>query len=68
MNFDKILSRFQDYHLPICVGVFGAGGILQWFHRLDMTFVAFTGTVLTAVTGHAFSPAQSKPPDKDNGQ
>jgi hypothetical protein len=48
MNLDKILSNVKDYHLPICVGVFGIGTTLQWFHHLDMAFVAFTGTVLGA--------------------
>jgi hypothetical protein len=58
MNFDKILTNIKDYHLPICIGVFGVGAILQWFHHLDPTFVAFTATVLAAVTGQAFSPAR----------
>lgn len=58
MSFDKLLTNCKDYHLPICVGVFGVGSIMQWYHHLDMAFVAFTGTVLGAITGHAFSPAQ----------
>ena len=59
MNFDKILSNFKDYHLPIFVSMFGVGCVLQWFHHLDMAFVAFTGTVIGGITGHAFSPAQA---------
>ena len=63
MSFDKILSNMKDYHLPACIGVFGVGAILQYLHHMDATFVAFTGTVLGAITGHAFSPAQkSEPP------
>ena len=58
MNFDKILSNMKDYHLPICLGMFGVGSVLQWFGHLDMAFVAFTGTIVGAITGHAFSPAQ----------
>lgn len=58
MNLDKVLTNFKDYHLPVCVGVFMTGSALQWFHHLDSTFVAFTATVLAAITGHAFSPAQ----------
>lgn len=61
MILDKILSNMKDYHLPIIVGVFGVGAVLQWFHHLDYAFVAFTGTVLGAITGHAFSPAQAAP-------
>jgi hypothetical protein len=58
VNFDKILSNMKDYHLPICLGMFGVGSVLQWFGHLDMAFVAFTGTIVGAITGHAFSPAQ----------
>ena len=61
MSFDKFLTNIKDYHLPICMGVFGIGTTLQVFHHLDMSFVAFTGTVLGAITGHAFSPAASQP-------
>jgi hypothetical protein len=57
MSFDKILSNFKDYHLPICLAVFLAGCVLQWFGHMDASFVAFTATVLGAITGHAFSPA-----------
>ena len=62
---DKILTNMKDYHLPICVVMFFVGAVLTWFHHLDMAFVAYTGTILGAVTGHAFSPAQ-KDKDKDN--
>ena len=58
MNFDKILTNIKDYHLPICISIFGTGAILQWFHHMDPAFVAFTATVLGAITGHAFSPAR----------
>lgn len=63
--WDKILSAAKDYHLPISVFIFIVGAILQWFHHLDMAFVAYTGTVLGAITGHAFSPAQQ---DKIGGE
>lgn len=55
---DRVLSRMADYHLPACLIVFFSGTVLQWFHHLDGTFVAFTVAVLSAITGHAFSPAQ----------
>jgi len=68
MNLDKILSNVKDYHLPIMLGMFGAGGMLQWFHRLDMAFVAFTGVIVGGITGHAFSPAQAAgDPDANKG-
>jgi hypothetical protein len=31
---------------------------MKWFGHLDMSYVAYTGTILGAITGHAFSPAQ----------
>jgi hypothetical protein len=58
MNWDKVLTNVKDYHLPIVVGVFGVGAVLQWFHHMDPTFVAFTATILGAVMGQAFSPAR----------
>ena len=63
---DKILSNFKDYHLPIMVLMFLAGIPMAWFHRLDMAFVAFTGTIIGGITGHAFSGAGK--PDTDKGQ
>jgi len=58
---DKVLSAAKDWHIASCLFVFLIGSVLQWFHRLDPTFVMFAGTVLGAITGHAFSPAQSAP-------
>jgi hypothetical protein len=55
---DKILTNVKDYHVPVYTGMFCLGSVLQWFHHLDTTFVAFTATILGALTGHAFSPAQ----------
>ena len=63
MNFDKILSQMKDYHLPICVFMFLVGSVMKWFNHLDMAYVAYAGTILGAVTGHAFSPAQKDHPD-----
>jgi hypothetical protein len=60
--FDKILSEAKDYHLPITVFVFVTGTALSWFHKLDPSYVAFTGTVLGTITAHAYSPAQKDPP------
>jgi len=67
MKLDKILSNFKDYHLPISVFVFIVGSVMHWFHHLDSSFVAFTATVLGAITGHSFSPA-GQPDPPQNGQ
>jgi len=55
---DKWLSAAKDWHLPISVFIFIVGAVMKWFGHLDPTFVGFTATVLGAITGHAFSPAQ----------
>lgn len=65
MNVDKVLTNMKDYHLPVCVGVFSVGSLLQYTHHMDATFVAFTATVLGAVTGHAFSGIAIKQDDSE---
>lgn len=57
-SIDKVLSALKDWHIPCAMSIFGVGSVLQWCHHLDSSFVAFTGVVLAAITGHAFSPAQ----------
>jgi hypothetical protein len=59
---DKALSNMKDYHLPMAGGMFLIGTVMQWFHKLDMAYVAYAGTILGAITGHAFSPAQQDKP------
>jgi len=63
MVSDKTLSNLKDYHLPILIFMFLGGGVLAWFGKMSMAFVAFTGTIVGGITGHAFSPAQR---DKDD--
>ena len=57
---DKWMSAAKDYHLPIMVLMFIAGIPVAWFGHLDMAFVAFTGTIVSGITGHAFSKAWQK--------
>jgi hypothetical protein len=63
IDWDKIISNFADYHIPACIGMFGVGAVLQWFHHLDYAFVSFTGVIVGGITGHMFSPA-GKPTEK----
>jgi len=51
------MSAAKDWHLPISVFMFIVGSAMQWFHHLDMAYVAYAGTILGAITGHAYSPA-----------
>lgn len=59
MNFDfkkidSLLTDMKDYHLPFAGFVFVIGSVLQRFHHLDATFVAFSTTVLSFLGGHAW--------------
>jgi hypothetical protein len=62
---DKTLSNLKDYHLPIMIFMFLGGGGLAWFGKMTYAFVAFTGTIVGGITGHAFSPAQRDKDDSD---
>jgi len=63
-KFDKILSNVKDYHLPICLFMFIVGSVMKWFNHLDMAYVAYAGTIIGGITGHAFSgAAKDKPGD-----
>jgi intracellular septation protein A len=56
---DRVMTDIRDYHMPAFLIIFVTGGATAWFHHLDSTFVAFTGTVIGGITGHAiFSPTQ----------
>jgi hypothetical protein len=66
ISFDKMMSAVKDYHVPALLAMFAAGGILHWFHRLDVAFVSFTGVIVGGLTGHAFSPAQKDHDHDDN--
>ena len=58
-KLDKVLSDFGDYHIPVLSGIFLVGSVIDWFHRLDPTYVTFTGLVISAVTGHAIFSSKS---------
>lgn len=52
-KIDKVLSDFKDYHVPVILGVFSVGTVIEWYHHLSMPYVYFCMGVLTALTGHA---------------
>lgn len=64
---DKWMSAAKDWHLPISVFMFIVGSAMQWFHHLDMAYVAYAGTILGAITGHAFSGAGAPDPKDKPG-
>jgi len=60
MSFDSVISRItSDGHVPVAIMIFVVGAVLQWFHHLDGSFVAFTTTVLTFLGGHAWITNQN---------
>jgi len=63
MKLDSIISNFKDYHLPILVLMFVVGTVEHHLKGLDTSFVAFAATIVTGITGHAFSPAQQDKPE-----
>jgi hypothetical protein len=66
MEWGKLFERVtSDGHLPCGLFVFIIGSVIQWVHRLDPSFVAFTTTVLGFLGGHAW--IQSKQPDPPLG-
>lgn len=53
-TIDKWLTDMKDWHVPFAGFVFVTGSVLQRFHHLDATFVAFSTTVLSFLGGHAW--------------
>ena len=66
-NLDKWLTQINDYHIPCAVFVFLVGSVLQWFHHMDPNFVAFSGTVLGFLTGHAYFKSKNGSDDSKTG-
>ena len=65
MAFYDSLKKFsQDGHLPIGVLVFFVGCVMEWFHHMDPSFVAFTTTVLGFLAGHAWVKEPDIPRDE----
>ena len=51
---DKLLTDANDYHIPFAGAVFLLGSVMQWFHRLDASYITFTSTILTFIGTHAY--------------
>ena len=67
LNLDKLLTQANDYHLPASGVIFAVGSVLQWYHRLDASYVAFCSTVLGFIGGHAWIKAKNGSDDSDTG-
>lgn len=65
LNLDKLLTQANDYHLPASGVVFVVGSALQWYHRLDASYVAFCSTVLGFIGAHAYIKGKNGSDDSD---
>lgn len=50
---NKVFAYFQGRHTAFAAFFAIAGVILQWFHKLDPTFVAYMSALLGLVLGHS---------------
>jgi hypothetical protein len=65
---DRLLSDANDYHIPFAGVVFLLGSVMQWFHRLDASYIAFTSTVLTFIGTHAWMKSKNGGDDSQTGK
>lgn len=59
----KLFAKMSGRTTAFCAAFFASGTILEWFHKLDMTYVAFTTAVLGAVVGHSIKEDYFNKPD-----
>ena len=69
LGIDRVLTNMKDYHMPVMIVFFFVGCAIAVWRPASMTytFVAFTGTIVGGITGHAYSPAAKDPDPKDDG-
>jgi hypothetical protein len=56
LKFDwlrKFFAWFQGRTTTFCILFFIMGNILQYQHRLDMTYITFMGTLMGIIVGHS---------------
>lgn len=53
--FERITA---DGHIPIGLFIFVVGTVVHWIHGLSADYVAFTGTILGFLGGHAWAQAK----------
>lgn len=64
--FTKITNKLQGRTTTFLVAFFVSGHIMQFLHKLDATYIAFIGTIMTFVLGHSIKDdhAPDATPDK----
>jgi len=61
----KLFSYCQGRHTAFAFAFFVMGNTLQWFHRLDATWIAFMTSLMGFVLGHAIQENKLLPAQKD---
>lgn len=66
----ELATRFTGRTTVFCSFFFVTGNVLHFLHRLDSTYIAFMGTLMGFVVGHATQENyfQSKSGSTGNGQ
>jgi hypothetical protein len=64
--FQKLTNWFSGRTTTFCAAFFATGTALQILHRLDMTYVAFMGTLLSAVVGRSIGQDHANKSESDS--
>jgi undecaprenyl pyrophosphate phosphatase UppP len=64
---DKTFAFLKGRTTAFCLAFFVVGNILQFLHRLDMTYITFMGTLLGAVIGHSYKEDKHEQAMKEGG-
>jgi hypothetical protein len=49
----KVFNWLHGRTTAFCTAFFISGNIMHWFGKLSMVYVAYMGTLLSAVVGHS---------------
>lgn len=62
--FTKITTKLQGRTTSFLVAFFVSGHLMQAIHRLDATYIAFMGTIMSFVLGHSIKDDHAPDADK----
>lgn len=63
----RVFSWLQGRSTAFFIAFFVSGTTLQVLHKLDMTYVAFMGTLLGAIVGHSVKEDWFNTPSQNGG-
>jgi hypothetical protein len=62
----KLFNWLHGRTTAFCVAFFLSGNIMHWFNKLNMVYVAYMGTLLSAVVGHSIKESMLDDHDNDH--